>query len=310
VNVQANTTITLTAIPASGSIADFDDWFGDCSAFSSTTCTLTMNSAKSVEADFAGGNTTYVLSAQVTGTGAVTGAGLNCTSSGTGCSASQAAGASVSLTATAGFGATFTGWGGACSGTGSCLVSMTQAKSVTAAFTTSSGGGGTTETLTLEVTGAGSVTASGGLCSSTTGKKLTCTQRYTKDQKVTLTARPAKGYVLTVWKGACTGTKTCIVTMSAAETVSATFAQLVLAPIKGPEFAKIAGGYRVTLSFSTRLAGTATVVEKIGSKTVGTHKAKLKAGNRTIAFTVTKKGRYLFTLTLGTHAIRWGVTIG
>lgn len=310
VNVQANTTLTLTATPASGNVRDFTDWLGDCSAFSSTSCTLTMTSARSVEADFAGGNTTYVLSAQVTGTGTVTGAGLNCTGSGSGCAVAQAAGASVSLIATAGVGGTFMGWGGACTGTGSCLVSMTQAKSVTAAFSTSGGGGGVTETLSIQVTGKGSVAAPGGVCAGTSGKEVTCTQRYNQDQKVTLTAKPASGYVLTGWTDACTGKKsTCDVTMSAAETVGATFAQLVLAPLGTPTVAKTTHGYRVTLSFFTRAAGTAIVTEKLGSKTVGTHTARVKAGTRKVTFTVVKKGRYLFTLTLGKHAIRWGVTV-
>src|SRR5579864_100656 len=307
VNVQANTTLTLTAIPASGNVRDFTDWLGDCSAFSFTTCTLTMTSAKSVEADFAGGNTTYVLSAQVTGTGTITGAGLNCTGSGLGCAAAQAAGASVGLTVTPGFGAMFTGWGGACSGTGSCLVSMTQAKSVTATFVSTAA---STEPLTIQVTGAGSVTAAGGLCSSSGRKKVTCVQRYDEGRKVTLTAKPAAGYVLSAWKDACTETKsTCDVTMSTAQTVSATFAQLVLAPLEAPAVAKTPGGWRVTLIFHTREAGTVIVTEKLGSKTVGTHTAGVKAGTRKVSLTVVQKGRYLFTLTLGKHAIRWGATI-
>jgi Divergent InlB B-repeat domain len=312
-NVQANTTLTLTAIPASGNVRDFTDWLRDCSAFSSTSCTLTMTSAKSVEANFAGGNTTYVLSAQVTGTGTVTGAGLNCTGSGSGCAVAQAAGASVTLTANAGSGATFTGWGGACTGTGSCLVSMTQAKSVTATFASSrsGGGGAVNQVLTLTVTGAGRVSATGGLCSSTAGKHVSCTQQYATGTKVALTAKPATGYVLAGWKDACTGKKsTCDVTMNAAVTVSATFARPVLAPVKSPTVAKIPGGYRVTLTFSTPVAGTAIVTEKLGSKTVGRHRAKVRAGTRTVTFKVAKKGRYLFTLTLGTHAIRWGAKIG
>jgi len=306
-NVQANTTLTLTATPASGNVRDFTGWDGDCSAFSSTTCTLTMTSAKSVEADFAGGNTTYVLSAQVTGTGTITGAGLNCTGSGSGCAVAQAAGASVALTATPGFGATFTGWGGACTGTGSCLVSMTQAKSVTATFTSTAAA---TEPLTIEVSGAGSVSATGGLCSATARKKVTCTQRYDRDRKVTLTAKPASGYVLSAWKDACTGKKsTCDVTMAGPEAVGATFTQLVLAPLEAPVVAKTPGGYRVTLSFSTRVAGTAIVTEKLGSKTVGTHTARVKIGAGKVTFTVVKTGSYLFTLTLGRRAIRWGAPI-
>jgi hypothetical protein len=68
-----------------------------------------------------------------TGSGTVTStpASIDC---GTTCSASYAAGTSVTLTATAAVESTFTGWSGACTGTGTCAVSMTEPRSVTATF--------------------------------------------------------------------------------------------------------------------------------------------------------------------------------
>jgi hypothetical protein len=72
---------------------------------------------------------------------------------------------------------------------------------------------------------------------------------------------------------------------------------------------KTPGGYRVTLYFFTRAAGTATVLEKLGSKTVGIQSAKVKAGNGTLILTVAKPGGYLLTLSIGNHAIRWTLTV-
>lgn len=68
-----------------------------------------------------------------TGSGTVTStpAGINC---GSGCTASYAGGASVTLTASADAGSSFAGWSGACTGSGPCVVAMTAARSVTATF--------------------------------------------------------------------------------------------------------------------------------------------------------------------------------
>jgi len=77
------------------------------------------------------------LTASITGGGTVTSspAGISCAPI---CSNNFAAGAQVSLTASAATGWSFSGWSGAgCSGTGACNVTMNAAESVTATFTQS-----------------------------------------------------------------------------------------------------------------------------------------------------------------------------
>jgi len=68
-------------------------------------------------------------------------------------------------------------------------------------------------------TGSGTVTSSpaGVNCGSD------CSESYTSGTNVTLTAAPAAGSTFAGWSGACTGTGTCAVTMSAARSVTATF---------------------------------------------------------------------------------------
>ena len=53
---------------------------------------------------------------------------------------------------------------------------------------------------------------------------LTCNASFSSGAMVTLTATPASGSTFTGWSGACSGTGTCTVTMSAAQSVVATFA--------------------------------------------------------------------------------------
>jgi hypothetical protein len=50
-----------------------------------------------------------------------------------------------------------------------------------------------------------------------------CAETYVDDTVVTLTAAPAVGSTFGGWLGACRGTRTCRVTMSAARSVTATF---------------------------------------------------------------------------------------
>jgi hypothetical protein len=214
----------------------------------------------------------------------------------------------VTITATPGFGATFSGWSGACTGTSStCSVQMAVAKSVTATFASSSPAG---QSLSLAVTGAGAVSASGGVCESTNGKSKSCTQAYATGTKVTLTAKPAAGYALSAWSGACSGAKkTCVVTMTSAQTVGATFARPVLVATQKPTVVKTKAGYRVTLWFHAGVAGRLTVVAQRSGKTVAKRTVLVKAGGRHVLVTVATRGRYLVTLTLAGHALRWRVTI-
>lgn len=50
-----------------------------------------------------------------------------------------------------------------------------------------------------------------------------CSDNYIVNTAVTLTATPDTGYELANWSGVCTGSGSCVVTMSEAQTVSATF---------------------------------------------------------------------------------------
>ncbi|HYD41728.1 MAG TPA: lytic polysaccharide monooxygenase [Anaeromyxobacter sp.] len=173
-----------------------------------------------IDVTFGGGTTTYNLGVTKggTGSGTVTSSpsGINC---GTSCSSSFVSGTSVTLTATAAAGSTFAGWGGACSGTAAtCTVSMTAARSVTASFNTS-----TSTSYALSVTKAG--TGGGTVYSTPAGITCgaSCSASFPSGTVVTLVADVAAGSTFAGWSGACTGNATCVVTMTQARSVSATF---------------------------------------------------------------------------------------
>jgi hypothetical protein len=151
----------------------------------------------------------------VSGGSAADPAGIAC---GSVCTHEFASGASVTLTATPAAGSEFTGWTGACSGASSCVVSMSEAKAVSATF------GIATVKPVLAVTKSGtgvgtvvSVTPSGIDCG------VTCTAAFSAGTAVTLTATAASGSEFKGWTGACSGTGSCTVTMSTAQSVGAQF---------------------------------------------------------------------------------------
>jgi Divergent InlB B-repeat domain len=135
------TRVTLTATGGT-----FFRWGGaiECfplgSATPGPTCTITLNSDRSVSAFFAAPPppTTHGLFIQLSGNGSgtvmSTPAGINC---GSACSSSFAIGSQVTLTATTSTGSSFGGWsGGDCPLRGkSCVVTMTADTIVTAIFT-------------------------------------------------------------------------------------------------------------------------------------------------------------------------------
>ena len=164
---------------------------------------------------------TFALTVSKAGTGSggvsSTPAGLAC---GATCTANFASGSSVTLTAAPLSGSSFTGWGGACSGSGStCTVTMSAAQNVTASFaTTPPAPTNFALTVTKSGTGTGSISSNpGGIACG-----ATCVANFGQASSVTLTATPASGSSFAGWGGACSGSGACVVTMSAAQGVTAT----------------------------------------------------------------------------------------
>ncbi len=201
------TMVTLTATPATGST--FTGWGGACSG--TGTCMVTLNMAQAVTATFTLNMVTLSVVDAGTGTGTVTGGAIDC---GTTCSETVGYGTMVTLTAAPATGSTFTGWSGACSGTGSCVTTVTMAETVTATFTLE------TFVVSAATAGAGTGTVAGGMINCGTA----CSETVSYGTMVTLTATPATGSTFTGWSGACSGTASCVVTVTMAESVTATFA--------------------------------------------------------------------------------------
>ncbi|MEY3897446.1 MAG: hypothetical protein RLZZ214_2967, partial [Verrucomicrobiota bacterium] len=149
------------------------------------------------------------------GSGTVTSSpsGIFC---GADCAETYSSGSVVTLSALAQSGSFFAGWsGGGCSGTGSCAVTMSSATTVSATFTSN--------TYLLSVSKAG--LGNGTVTSSPAGINCgaTCTNSYTHGTNVTLTAASIAGSTFSGWSGACSGTGTCVVPMTSAQSVTATF---------------------------------------------------------------------------------------
>ncbi len=231
--------VTLTATPTNGGV--FTGWGGACAGTTSTTCTVTLDQAKSVTAQFQ-----YPLATTIVGSGGVTSApaGIDCTS-GT-CTKAYDPNEVITLTATPGAGYVFTGWTGACTGsTTTCTVTLDQARAVTATFA---------PVLTVQITGTGTIAGGGVSCTAN------CTGAVPQGTTITLTATPGPGQTFRGWGGACTGTATtCTVTMDQARTVTATFAAAAprLTLRLTPDRQRIRNGEELTLNVRIGNVGTA-----------------------------------------------------
>ena len=202
----AGTSVTLSATPAVGQ--RFAGWGGACST---DPCTLTLNKDESVSALFEA-IPRHRLSVSKAGQGRILSdvSGIDC---GTDCSEDYTEGQGVTLTATADSGFRFLGWGGACTGM-SCTLTMGEARNVSALFEAIPH-----YRLRVSKMGEGVVTSepTGIECGSD------CSQDYTEGTEVVLSAAPGAGYRFSAWSGACTGVADCTVTMSADQSVGATF---------------------------------------------------------------------------------------
>ncbi|HET6446577.1 MAG TPA: choice-of-anchor Q domain-containing protein [candidate division Zixibacteria bacterium] len=204
------TVVTLTAISDVGST--FNGWSGSC--VGSGICTVTMTAAMAVTATFTLDQHLLTVSTDGNGSGSVNSipAGIACPGD---CTELFNFGTSVTLTASAGTGSTLTGWDGTCTGTGQCVVSMTAARNVTATFTLDQ----YLLTVGRDGTGSGSVNSipAGIDC------PADCTELFDYATAVTLTASAGTGSTFTGWVGTCTGMGPCVVSMTAARNVTATF---------------------------------------------------------------------------------------
>lgn len=154
-----------------------------------------------------GGTTTYMLTANTSGSGSGSLSGTNCTTG------NYASGTSVSCTPSANPGSSFTTWSaGPCNGTSTipCNFTLSAATTITSGFSLNS------YTLSVSTTGSGSGTVSGSNCTSGT---------YTYGTTVSCAANPSAGSGFTGWSGGtCSGSTTpCNFTVTGNATVVATF---------------------------------------------------------------------------------------
>lgn len=209
----AGTGVALSAVPSAGWA--FAGWTGACSGAGG--CSITMDSAKSVTANFVQtASQIFALAVGKAGNGTVTSspAGITCDPT---CTASFASGTAVTLTATPGAGSTFTGWSGACSGAQlMCTVTVDGPKSLSAVFDQAAA---QTFPLAVSTTGSGTITSAPAAISC----GATCAGRFPSGASVTLTASPAPGWSFVGWSGACTGSGPCNLAMDAPKAVAAIF---------------------------------------------------------------------------------------
>lgn len=214
--------VTLTAAPQQGSGASFAGWSGGGCTGTSSTCTITMDAAKTVNATFgAPAQRSLTVTKAGDGNGTVTSSSSPSQASqvdcGATCQVSYPDQSTVTLTATAAADSVFAGWsGGPCTGTSpTCNVTMDGAKTVTATFDPKPAN----TTFALTVTPTNATVTCAPLPTSATG----CNGSYAAGTAVTITAVPTElGAPTFAWVGCTPGAlpNTCTVTMDADRTVT------------------------------------------------------------------------------------------
>jgi len=207
---EEDSTVELFASPEPG--FEFLGWTGACSGASS--CTVTLDASRQVEAIFESINPQFELDVTRTGSGYVSSSpgGIDC---GLECSASFDQGTSIELFAAPATGWRFGQWTGDCTGAGSCSILMNGARQVEAEFIPQFD-------LTITLEGEGSVVSqpAGIDCPGT------CSATFDAGTQVVLTADSEPGWILTEWVPAfCQADPTCIISMVATRIVMARFEQ-------------------------------------------------------------------------------------
>jgi hypothetical protein len=130
------TSVVLTATPGSNQVLEY--WLGAGCSGAAATCTVAMNAAQSVHAQFGPRYRLHLVptiaGASITATPGPSGGSTVCTNT-NGCDLVYGGRTSVTLTTrhSSPLGHEFVGWsGGGCSGTGSCTVDVSTQRSVTA----------------------------------------------------------------------------------------------------------------------------------------------------------------------------------
>jgi Divergent InlB B-repeat domain len=218
-------TVNLTAVEQAG--WTFQGWSG-CPALSGDNdeiCTITLSTTGAdlePRASFSSeGIGTQMLTVTRPEGGDLNGDDIDCGSadSETDCTEIVLTGSTLTLVEDPDEGYAFGSWGGACGGSGpSCTVTMTADQAVSATFVKSA----STFALTVSVTGNGTVAGPSIACTSAGGSS--CSADEPAGTTLTLTAQPGSGASFNGWGGACAGTSpTCSVTMSSAQSVTASF---------------------------------------------------------------------------------------
>jgi hypothetical protein len=130
------------------------------------------------------------------------------------CTTTWNSGTQLQLRATPAGGAKLVRWGGSCLGSAACAVVVGQAGQVSALFAPAA------YRLAVTVVGQGTVTSGrpGIAC------RPRCAASFPSYVPLRLTAKPAKGWRLRAWTGACRGSRpACSVSMTSAATTRATF---------------------------------------------------------------------------------------
>jgi hypothetical protein len=280
-----------------------------------------MNGAETVTGAFSGGSGagTQTLTVSVTGSGKVTGPGIDCGNGATDCSEPYATGTSVTLTESPSTEATFTGWGGSCSGSATvCTVVTSASTSLTATF----GPGSSQRILTVRVGGAGRVTGRGVSCGA--GAR-DCSHAFNRGAVILLTATPSAGAVFLGWRGTCRGTaRTCTVSMTAPKAVSASFSTpgarrggtFAARSLGSPIVTRTTAGWAVRLRFYTSRSAVALLHLSHSGRFVQAFTFSPHTGNILVGpFHVGRPGGYRFRMTLSdgrgnTAELIWNIGLG